>query len=138
MRPVFDFGGGPAHDHKGFNWRVLHERLKQQFDVTRSWRARSRGSVRSPRRCGSSAESPAFAARRGKRMKPFASASSATFAKRDGTAWISIADMLLDTLALPCRRGDLRATRLRPPMIPRLTRLPVVGRSSRAHASATG
>jgi SAM-dependent methyltransferase len=34
-RPVFQFGGGPAHDHKGFNWRVLHERLKQQFDVTR-------------------------------------------------------------------------------------------------------
>jgi SAM-dependent methyltransferase len=34
-RPVFEFGGGPAHDHKGFNWRVLHERLKQQFDVTR-------------------------------------------------------------------------------------------------------
>jgi len=33
-RPVFDFGGDPAHDHKGFNWRVLHERLKQQFDVT--------------------------------------------------------------------------------------------------------
>ena len=33
-RPVFDFWGGPAHDHKGFNWRVLHERLKQQFDVT--------------------------------------------------------------------------------------------------------
>jgi SAM-dependent methyltransferase len=34
-RPVFDFGGGPSHDHKGFNWRVLHERLKQQFVVTR-------------------------------------------------------------------------------------------------------
>jgi SAM-dependent methyltransferase len=34
-RPVFDFGSGPAHDHKGFNWRVLHDRLKQQFDVTR-------------------------------------------------------------------------------------------------------
>lgn len=34
-RPVFEFGGRPAHDHKGFNWRVLHERLKQQFDVTR-------------------------------------------------------------------------------------------------------
>ena len=34
-RPVFEFGGGPAHDHKGFNWRVLHERLKQQLDVTR-------------------------------------------------------------------------------------------------------
>lgn len=33
-RPVFDFGGAPAHDHKGFNWRVLRERLKQQFDVT--------------------------------------------------------------------------------------------------------
>ena len=34
-RPVFDFGGGPAHDHKGFNWRVLHERLMRQFEVTR-------------------------------------------------------------------------------------------------------
>jgi hypothetical protein len=34
-RPVFEFGGGPAHDHKGFNWRVLRERLKQQFVVTR-------------------------------------------------------------------------------------------------------
>ncbi len=22
-RPVFEFGGRPAHDHKGFNWRVL-------------------------------------------------------------------------------------------------------------------
>jgi SAM-dependent methyltransferase len=33
-RPVFEFGGSPAHDHKGFNWRVLHERLKRQFDVT--------------------------------------------------------------------------------------------------------
>ena len=35
QRPVFDFGGGPCHDHKGFNWRVLHERLSRQFDVTR-------------------------------------------------------------------------------------------------------
>lgn len=34
-RPVFDFGDGPCHDHKGFNWRVLHERLRRQFDVTR-------------------------------------------------------------------------------------------------------
>jgi SAM-dependent methyltransferase len=34
-RPVFNFGGGPAHDHKGFNWRVLHARLSQQFDVMR-------------------------------------------------------------------------------------------------------
>jgi len=33
-RPVFDFGSGPAHDHKGFNWRVLHDRLTKQFDVT--------------------------------------------------------------------------------------------------------
>jgi SAM-dependent methyltransferase len=32
-RPVFDFGGGPAHDHKGFNWRVLRTRLDQQFDI---------------------------------------------------------------------------------------------------------
>ena len=34
-RPVFEFGGRPAHDHKGFNWRVLHERLKKEFEVTR-------------------------------------------------------------------------------------------------------
>jgi SAM-dependent methyltransferase len=34
-RPVFDFGGGPAHDHKGFNWRVLHGRLERQFEITR-------------------------------------------------------------------------------------------------------
>ena len=34
-RPVLDFGDGPCHDHKGFNWRVLYERLKQQFDITR-------------------------------------------------------------------------------------------------------
>jgi SAM-dependent methyltransferase len=33
-RPVFDFGSGPAHDHKGFNWRVLHARLERDFDVT--------------------------------------------------------------------------------------------------------
>lgn len=35
QRPVFDFGDGPGHDHKGFNWRVLHARLSRQFDVTR-------------------------------------------------------------------------------------------------------
>jgi hypothetical protein len=34
-RPVFDFGSGPSHDHKGFNWRVLHERLGRDFDVER-------------------------------------------------------------------------------------------------------
>jgi SAM-dependent methyltransferase len=34
-RPVFDFGTGPCHDHKGFNWRVLRDRLSRQFDVTR-------------------------------------------------------------------------------------------------------
>ena len=34
-RPVFDFGGGPSHDHKGFNWRVLRGRLERQFVVTR-------------------------------------------------------------------------------------------------------
>jgi SAM-dependent methyltransferase len=32
-RPVFDMGGGPAHDHKGFNWRVLRERLNRDFVV---------------------------------------------------------------------------------------------------------
>ena len=34
-RPVFNFGRGPAHDHKGFNWRVLRARLAQQFVITR-------------------------------------------------------------------------------------------------------
>jgi SAM-dependent methyltransferase len=34
-RPVYDLGSGPSHDHKGFNWRVLRERLSRQFDVTR-------------------------------------------------------------------------------------------------------
>jgi SAM-dependent methyltransferase len=30
-RPVFDTGGGPFHDHKGFNWMVLRNRLAQTF-----------------------------------------------------------------------------------------------------------
>jgi SAM-dependent methyltransferase len=34
-RPVLDFGDGPCHDHKGFNWRVLRDRLTRQFEVTR-------------------------------------------------------------------------------------------------------
>ena len=34
-RPVFEFGGSPAHDHKGFNWMVLRDRLAAQFEVTR-------------------------------------------------------------------------------------------------------
>ena len=34
-RPVFDFGGGPSHDHKGFNWRVLRDRLERDFTVDR-------------------------------------------------------------------------------------------------------
>jgi ubiquinone/menaquinone biosynthesis C-methylase UbiE len=34
-RPVFDLGSGPCHDHFGFNWRVLRDRLSRQFDVTR-------------------------------------------------------------------------------------------------------
>jgi SAM-dependent methyltransferase len=34
-RPVFDTGSGPAHDHKGFNWMVLRERLSRQFTVER-------------------------------------------------------------------------------------------------------
>ncbi len=34
-RPVFDFGGGPVHDHKGFNWRVLRARLERQFAISR-------------------------------------------------------------------------------------------------------
>jgi SAM-dependent methyltransferase len=34
-RPVFDTGSGPFHDHKGFNWMVLKERLNQQFVIER-------------------------------------------------------------------------------------------------------
>lgn len=33
VRPVFDVGSGPFHDHKGFNWMVLKERLGRQFVV---------------------------------------------------------------------------------------------------------
>ncbi len=35
VRPVFDTGSGPAHDHKGFNWMVLRERLRRQFVIER-------------------------------------------------------------------------------------------------------
>ena len=35
VRPVFANADGPTHDHKGFNWKVLHERLKTQFDIDR-------------------------------------------------------------------------------------------------------
>ena len=35
VRPVFDLGSGRAHDHKGFNWMVLRERLRRQFVVER-------------------------------------------------------------------------------------------------------
>jgi SAM-dependent methyltransferase len=34
-RPIFDTGGGPFHDHKGFNWMVLKSRLQQDFVVER-------------------------------------------------------------------------------------------------------
>jgi SAM-dependent methyltransferase len=35
-RPVFSYtGGSPFHDHKGFNWMVLKERLARQFDLER-------------------------------------------------------------------------------------------------------
>jgi len=34
-RPVFDTGSGPFHDHKGFNWMVLKDRLQQDFVVER-------------------------------------------------------------------------------------------------------
>jgi hypothetical protein len=32
---VFDSGSGPSHDHKGFNWMVLRERLRRQFVLER-------------------------------------------------------------------------------------------------------
>jgi hypothetical protein len=34
-RPVFDTGSGPFHDHKGFNWMVLKNRLERDFVVER-------------------------------------------------------------------------------------------------------
>ena len=34
-RPVFDFGRGPFHDHKGFNWLVLKNRLEREYLVER-------------------------------------------------------------------------------------------------------
>jgi SAM-dependent methyltransferase len=34
-RPVFDMGGGPTHDHKGFNWMVLRARLSERFILER-------------------------------------------------------------------------------------------------------
>jgi len=35
VRPVFDTGAGPWHDHKGFNWMVLRDRLNRQFVIER-------------------------------------------------------------------------------------------------------
>ena len=35
VAPRFDTGGGPFHDHKGFNWMVLKDRLRQDFVVER-------------------------------------------------------------------------------------------------------
>jgi SAM-dependent methyltransferase len=34
-RPVFDTGSGPSHDHKGFNWMVLQNRLGREFVLER-------------------------------------------------------------------------------------------------------
>ena len=34
-RPIFDNASGPFHDHKGFNWMVLKERLSRQFVIER-------------------------------------------------------------------------------------------------------
>lgn len=35
VRPVFDTGSGPSHDHKGFNWMVLRDRLSRSFVLER-------------------------------------------------------------------------------------------------------
>jgi len=35
-RPVFDTGGGPSYDHKGFNWKVLRHRLERDFVIERT------------------------------------------------------------------------------------------------------
>jgi SAM-dependent methyltransferase len=34
-RPVFDSGDGPFHDHKGFNWMVMRDRLLRRFVIER-------------------------------------------------------------------------------------------------------
>ena len=34
-RPVFDFGDRPFHDHKGFNWMVLKNRLERDYIIER-------------------------------------------------------------------------------------------------------
>jgi len=34
-RPVYDTGSGPYHDHKGFNWKVLRDRVSRQFVIER-------------------------------------------------------------------------------------------------------
>jgi SAM-dependent methyltransferase len=34
-RPIFDTGTGPFHDHKGFNWMVLRERIRRDFVIER-------------------------------------------------------------------------------------------------------
>ena len=37
VRPIYGTGGPPPfHDHKGFNWMALRERLRQQFVVERT------------------------------------------------------------------------------------------------------
>jgi len=32
-RPVFDSGDGPFHDHKGFNWMAMRDRLSRRFVI---------------------------------------------------------------------------------------------------------
>jgi SAM-dependent methyltransferase len=35
-RPIHQTPHGPAHDHKGFNWRVLDRRLRARFEIERT------------------------------------------------------------------------------------------------------
>jgi SAM-dependent methyltransferase len=36
VRPVFDAGSGPFHDHKGFNWMAARDAIERYFDIERS------------------------------------------------------------------------------------------------------
>ena len=36
VRPVFDCGDGPFHDHKGFNWMAVKDLIGRRFEIERS------------------------------------------------------------------------------------------------------
>ena len=125
VRPVFDTGSGPSHDHKGFNWMVLRDRLSRV-------RARARGCQ------------PVRVAR------PAARDSGVVYLSREQPVttlrvgivcdyleerWPSmdlIGDMLMQTLP-GVSGGRVEAVQLRPRMNQRWSKLPLIGQSARMH-----